>query len=1391
MNPLETLKEKLKIKPVVHPNEGVKVVLEPPVKAEAKMPTKITISKDTGEQAQQILERLKKHKQTLVREKFPAKEETKEELPPPVEEKVVKPRIPIKKKDILIIEEEPEEVEVIPEGGPMMIAEEKIVEPQEVEVEIKQIVAKPRIRTTKRVPKGVIQLGEDQMIQIGDTPLPNRLPPVPKYDIKASSYYMNNREIFINFINGMFETYKDDLLDESKAISCEDIGKDTGSIGLLTHQKIVRDYINLYTPYRGLLLYHGLGSGKTCSSIAIAEGLKSSRRVIVMTPASLKRNYLSEIKKCGDLLYRRNQYWEWISTDDNSEIINTLSSVLGLSVEYIRRKHGAWLVNVTKPSNFTELSAVDKKQLDEQLDEMIQNKYTFINYNGIRKNKFKQLTNNYETNIFDNAVVIIDEAHNLISRIVGKLNRTFKFAEKARGPGSVLQPSLAMQIYEFLLQAENCRIVLLSGTPIINYPNEIAILYNILRGYIKTWNLTLNFETNKKINKETLAEIFSREKILDYLDYSPSSKIMTITRNPFGFESKITSSGYKGVTNEKKERRDDSGQLVLDDKGKKILDERGTISDSEFIKKIVKILKKNDIDVLDKGTTFKVNIALPDTLDEFINNFVDKDTGALTNVEKFKRRIIGLTSYFRSAQEGLMPKYDKNFDFHIVHIPMSDYQLTVYEEARIPERVIEKRKTKAVVNSQDIIKESTSTYKIFSRLFCNFVMPRPPGRPRPTGKKRKENLIDEMIATETKDSDRYNFITTPEKRDLFELKTLRFISYIKENDIEPSLSLFVLRSYFDHFFENIEIENLTELNWQKYSETGTATKEWNRTHGLEQAEAKAQIKMDKERLRIQAKAEKEQAKAEKEQAKAEAKAEKEREKAEAKAEKERQKAEAKAEKEREKAEAKAEKERIKAEEKRKKMEDKLKKGGDIDDDEDEDTDTDRDSDDDTEIEEEYDILNGGEGDDAIEADFEDYINKHNDDEEISIQEYKDEDANLRELEELEGDEILEIMDKEYSAALAQVYNFIKKYKSKYLVPEGLKTYSPKFLTILENIIDPEHKGLHLIYSQFRTMEGIGIFSLVLEANGFSRFKIKKTGADTWELNMSEEDLGKPTYALYTGTEEADEKEIIRNIYNGDWDNIPNNIAARLREISTNNNMGEVIKVFMITAAGSEGINLRNTRYVHAMEPYWHPVRIEQVIGRARRICSHQALPQELQTVEVFIYLMTLTAEQLTNDITRELRVKDLSKRAPYRPMTSDESLFEISSIKEELSTQLLKAIKESSIDCATHIKSSSKEGLVCLSFGQPNASEFSFNPNYTQDENDTVAAINRVTIDWEGREFVYKKTGKKYILRKETYQVYDYDSVIQAKQTPGIMPILIGKLVKNKDGMWEIVKERV
>ena len=139
--------------------------------------------------------------------------------------------------------------------------------------------------------------------------------------------------------------------------------------------------------------------------------------------------------------------------------------------------------------------------------------------------------------------------------------------------------------------------------------------------------------------------------------------------------------------------------------------------------------------------------------------------------------------------------------------------------------------------------------------------------------------------------------------------------------------------------------------------------------------------------------------------------------------------------------------------------------------------------------------------------------------------------------------------------------------------------------------------------------------MVLEENGFAEFKIKKDVSGIWDIDISEEDKGKPTFALYTGTETAEEKEIVLKIYNGNWDELSPSLSNKLKEISNNNNLGEVIKVFMITASGSEGINLRNTRYVHIMEPYWHPARVEQVVGRARRICSHRELPDELQSMQ--------------------------------------------------------------------------------------------------------------------------------------------------------------------------------
>jgi len=380
--------------------------------------------------------------------------------------------------------------------------------------------------------------------------------------------------------------------------------------------------------------------------------------------------------------------------------------------------------------------------------------------------------------------------------------------------------------------------------------------------------------------------------------------------------------------------------------------------------------------------------------------------------------------------------------------------------------------------------------------------------------------------------------------------------------------------------------------------------------------------------------------------------------------------------------------------------------------------------------------------------------------------------------EIEGDEILETLGGvNYKERLDRAIKNIEEHSNDFLTPEALQTYSPKFLHILENIQDKDHAGLHLVYTQFRTAEGIGLFSLVLEKNGFARFKIKKNNFNMWEIDIDPVNEGKPTYALYTGTETSEEKEIIRHIYNGEWDAIPESIGNVLKSKYRNNNMGEVIKVFMITSSGSEGINLRNTRYVHIMEPYWHPVRSEQVIGRARRICSHKDLPKALQTVEVFVYLMIFSEAQLKSDDATELKRKDLSKAVPKVPITSDQFLYEISEIKANLTAQLTDSIKEAAFDC--YIYGNGK----CVNFGDPTNEKYSYVPDYAEQQNDTTVQANKVAIEWTGKpitingvEYIYKRVDK------DVLDLYDKEIYKKALQDNTIIPLKVGTYELNKNG---------
>jgi hypothetical protein len=817
---------------------------------------------------------------------------------------------------------------------------------------------------------------------------------------------------------------------------------------------------------------------------------------------------------------------------------------------------------------------------------MIRNKYIDINYNGLQKHHIEEMTHGGKVNPFDNKVVIIDEAHNLVSRISNTGSK--------RG-------SIAYRLYHDLMDATNVKIIFLTGTPIINTPREIAILFNMLRGYIKTWTFSLEPTTSDKINTEILTDEFRKEglAIYDFVEYTTNK--LVITRNPFGFvnvykrgkkggakaKAKAKRSTKRNLSDKSSNRKtkkteiydddydaerereynelnnvyeggvSDSGiNLFLggsrdDDYEGVRLDEMGNISDPVFVKRLTKILENKGLRIVGIPKV-KKELCLPDD-DLFYEKFINGEKGELVHVDVLKRRILGLTSYFRSAQEQLLPSFVKPLgtlekplstdgsNYHLVNVDMSDYQFEEYEKVRKDERAEEKRKRKKKV-AIDEEESPAGTYRIYSRSACNFVFPAEHPRPRVRSKFDVETNNDENFEEE------------------------------QEAKIKPSKT------------------NVVEEVQKAIAEKG-----------VEEVDVEEKIK------------------------------------------------------------------------------------------------------------EAYDFLR---------------------------------------------------------------YNPETRRSKEYLTEEGLKTYSPKFRAILNNITDPDHKGLHLIYSQWRTLEGIGLFKMVLEANGYVEFKLTKKGTQ-WEIEDWDKDPEKPRFALYTGTETAEEKDIVRNVFNGSWNLVPPSIVEKLEQRNADNLYGEVIKVLMITASGAEGINLRNTRYVHIMEPYWNMVRVDQVVGRARRICSHEDLPEPLRTVEVWIYISQATPEQIDKNI--ELRIQDLSKLA-YKvhdvkrgreiqervPFTTDQYLLEIAQIKDSITRQILTAVKETSIDCSLY-NNNPAEPLVCYGFGKVEADSFASYPTLERDEQEkpaarkeTKRALAAITIN-----------GIKYAYDKNTLIVYDFASYQKAKEKKG------------------------
>jgi hypothetical protein len=181
--------------------------------------------------------------------------------------------------------------------------------------------------------------------------------------------------------------------------------------------------------------------------------------------------------------------------------------------------------------------------------------------------------------------------------------------------------------------------------------------------------------------------------------------------------------------------------------------------------------------------------------------------------------------------------------------------------------------------------------------------------------------------------------------------------------------------------------------------------------------------------------------------------------------------------------------------------------------------------------------------------------------------------------------------------------------ARWLGADQIGQWSPKYAKCMSYIKNAE--GVVFCYARY-VQNGAVPFALILEANGY-----KPYGRDTMLLGDGVQTPGGGQCALCSlrqGEHGAEvDHEFTQAYYallTGRVEFSPNNIAAIQAEQKVENKDGRVIKVVIGSEVAAEGIDLRYVREVHVLDAWFHLNKIEQIIGRGIRFCSHRLLKGE-------------------------------------------------------------------------------------------------------------------------------------------------------------------------------------
>ncbi len=210
----------------------------------------------------------------------------------------------------------------------------------------------------------------------------------------------------------------------------------------------------------------------------------------------------------------------------------------------------------------------------------------------------------------------------------------------------------------------------------------------------------------------------------------------------------------------------------------------------------------------------------------------------------------------------------------------------------------------------------------------------------------------------------------------------------------------------------------------------------------------------------------------------------------------------------------------------------------------------------------------------------------------------------------------------------------------------LENYSIKFFKILKKI--KKAKGPVFIYSNFKEFGGIMALQKVLNYNNYK--------------NYAEHGEGKNRFAIWSSDESTTLKDEIRNVYN-----------------NSENKSGKLIKILLGSPSIKEGVSLLRVSQIHILEPTWNWSKLDQIIGRGVRFCSHRDLPMSEREVKVYIYIAT----------------------SPKKEITTDQYILNLAIQKQKLISDFELILKQSAIDCklfkhANYYPKIDKHELKCV-----------------------------------------------------------------------------------------------